>query len=80
MGRDQLEKFVLAHRSDATASFRAMVRKLRKYVEVLDAVELLMNHIPTARNIVSRDGDTIRPIEAMSAVIVSRRYYNHLMF
>jgi hypothetical protein len=30
VGSDQLEKFVLAHRSDTTASFRAMIRRLRK--------------------------------------------------
>ena len=164
VGSDMLEQFVLAHRSDTTANFRAMIRRLRQdprfsanmkkhgvfqhvdldlagewdnrnvaftqmlteegvqvayaqpgfegnhraagmaertvqrvelaikrimletslpapfWVEVLQAVQLLMNHIPTARNVVSRDGDTIRPIEAMSAGVVSRRYCNHVLF
>jgi transposase InsO family protein len=30
VGSDQMEKFVLAHRSDTTTSFRAMIRRLRK--------------------------------------------------
>jgi hypothetical protein len=47
--------------------------------ETLDAVTLLMNHLPNARNM-SKDEKTTRPIESLSAGIVSKRYYNHVLF
>ena len=47
--------------------------------ETLDAVTLLMNHLPNARNM-SKDEKTTRPIEILSAGIVSKRYYNHVLF
>jgi hypothetical protein len=47
--------------------------------ETLDAVTLLMNHLPNARNM-SKDEKTKRPIEILSAGIVSKRYCNHVLF
>jgi hypothetical protein len=42
-------------------------------------VTLLMNHLPNARNM-SKDEKTKRPIEILSAGIVSKRYCNHVLF
>jgi hypothetical protein len=47
--------------------------------KTLDAVTLLMNHLPNARN-KSQDENARRPIEALSAGIVSTRYCNHVLF
>ena len=47
--------------------------------ETLDAVTLLMNHLPNARS-KSKNGKTTRPIEILSAGIVSKRYCNHVLF
>ena len=47
--------------------------------ETLDAVTLLMNHLPNARS-KSKNGKATRPIEILSAGIVSKRYCNHVLF
>jgi hypothetical protein len=51
----------------------------RFWPETLDAVTLLMKHLPNARN-KSRNENVTMPIEALSAGIVSKRYCNHVLF
>ena len=49
------------------------------WLETLDDVTLLMNHLPNARN-KSQNENVRRPIEALSVGIVSKRYCNHVLF